>query len=178
MIIAVTGRISAGETTLCELLERKGFQRLSLSDILRDMLREQGRPVVRENLRKLGDSLRKKMGKAAIAKLAWEKMKGGGNWVVDSVYTYEEGKFLRDRGAYLVGVVAPIELRYQRSLERGDRYSSIQEFLEDDEKDQELGIDKMVAEADFVVSNDGTIEQLEKKVEAMLKAISSSPSQS
>ncbi len=178
MIIAVTGRISAGETTLCELLERRGFKRLSLSDILRDMLREQGKPVVRENLRKLGDSLRKKMGKAAIAKLAWEKMKGGGDWVVDSVYTYEEGEFLRSKGAYLVGVVAPVELRYQRSLNRGDGYSSIQEFLEDDEKDRELGIDRMVAEADFVISNDGTIKQLEEKVEGMLKTISSSPSRS
>jgi dephospho-CoA kinase len=175
MIIAVTGRMSAGETAFCKIVEKKGLKRLSLSDILREKLREQGKPVVRENLIELGDSLRKEMGEAAMAKLAWEKIGGGGDWVLDSIYAVKEAEFLRDKGAYLVGITAPAGLRFKRSLARGEKFPSLEEFIKFDDYDQRWGIDKMVGDADFVVSNDGTLEDLEKHAESILKTISSYP---
>jgi len=172
MILAVTGRISAGETTLCEIFERKGFRRLSLSDMLRERLREQGKPVVRETLLELGDSLRKETGMAALAILAWEKVSKG-DWIIDSIYTIEEAEFFRKKGAYVIGVTAPAKARFERTRARGEKFSSLEEFIKFDDYDQRWGIDKIVSEADFIISNDGTIEDLEGCADLVLETISS-----
>lgn len=176
MIIAVTGRISAGETTFCEILEKNGFKRVSLSDIIREKLREQGKPVVRENLIELGDKIREERGKAGLAMIAWERMKEG-DWVVDSIYVPEEFEFLKSKGAYIVGIVAPARVRYERTKNRGEKFSSLEEFIKFDDFDQRWGIDKMVQEADFIIENDGTLEDFEGSVEVVLEAISSSRAQ-
>lgn len=176
MIIAVTGRICAGETSFCKVLEKRGFKRISLSDIIREKLREQGKPVVRKNMDELGDNIRKEKGKAWLAKVALETMKEG-NWVIDSVYVPEEGELIRSRGGYIVGIVAPPKIRYERAKARGDKYKGLEDFVKLDDFDQRWGIDKMVEDADFIISNDGTLEDFENSVELVLETISSSHAQ-
>jgi dephospho-CoA kinase len=172
VIIAVSGRMSAGETTVCEVLETKGFNRLSLSDILREKLRDRGKEITRANLQYLGDKLRNENGMDVLARLALEKTDGG-DWALDSIYTVEEGKYLRGNGAYLLYVTAPVEIRYKRALGRGEKYSNMQEFIEVDKEDSSRGIHKMSGEADFVVSNDGTIEELSENLDKIVETISS-----
>ena len=174
MIIAVTGGIGAGESTFTELLEKRGFQKISHSDILRDILREQGKPVTRENLRALGDELRKKYGGDAVSRLVWKKIQGKGNWVIDSLYTTEEARFLRSKGSVIVGITADAKTRYERVKKRGDRFRSFKEFLEADKHDRESGIDQILQDADFIISNDGTLEELEQAIDSLISYLSQS----
>ena len=177
MIVTVTGSIGAGETTFSDILEKRGFRKISLSDILREKLREMGKPVIRENLRELGDKLREEHGKEALAKLAWEKMKSGGDWVVDSVMALEEAEFLKGKGAHTAGITAPDMVRYERIKARGDEFSSFEEFIKVDNHDKTVGVDTILENADFLISNDGTVEDLEEVADLIIKTISSSPSQ-
>ncbi|MYB53186.1 MAG: AAA family ATPase, partial [Acidobacteriia bacterium] len=50
MIIGLTGTNGSGKTVACELLQRKGFQFYSLSDVIREELAEKGLAANRENL--------------------------------------------------------------------------------------------------------------------------------
>ena len=75
----------------------------------------------------------------------------------------------------MLGIIAPVELRYRRLVERkreGEEELSFEKFVEMDKRDRELGIDQVVSEADFIIENDSTIEELEKGVEEIIKTIS------
>jgi len=104
-----------------------------------------------------------------------------GNVVVDSIRSYGEVKFLKEKeGVILVGVVAPRKLRFQRIQERtreGDPLSW-EEFVRLDEKDFKSGkgengrnIKKCLGSADFLLENIGTKEELISKVEGILAKI-------
>lgn len=175
MMFLVTGPLAAGETTVSRILQDKGFRRISLSDLLRERLQEQGKEVSRDNLRALGDELREKLGMSALAQLAWERMREepDADWVVESVYTTEEAEFLRDKGALLLAVTAPEKVRYERSKARDGEFSSIGEFREADANDKELGIGSMMGDADFLLLNDGSLDELDDMVDAVLKSLTS-----
>ena len=181
MIVTVTGTIGAGETVLCDIFQEKGFKKVSLSDILREKLREMGKPVIRDNLRELGDSLRKKNGPAALAELAWEKVKSGGNWVVDSVMSKGEMDFLKEKGAYSIGITAPDKVRYKRVIGRDKgsqkKFPSFEEFISIDNHDRTIGVDEILENADIIINNDGTIENLKEIVDMVIETISSSRAQ-
>lgn len=181
MIITVTGTIGAGETVLCDIFEEKGFKKVSLSDILREKLREMGKPVIRDNLRDLGDSLRKQNGPDALAKLAWEKIKSGGNWVVDAVMSKGELDFLKSKGSYSIGVTAPDKVRYERVIGRDEstqrKFPSFEEFINIDNHDRTIGVDEILENADIIINNDGTVESLKEIVDMIIETISSSHAQ-
>ncbi len=175
MIVGVSGPIGAGKTTVCNIFVKKGFRYVSLSDILREECRKRGLEVNRENLRKLGDDLRRELGKAALAVLAHERMQEG-NWVVDSIRVPEEVQFLKSKGAHTIGVIAPLEIRYERVMERKrDGSMDLKEFEEVDRHDRSLGIDDILRDADYIIVNDGTLEELESNVENLISLLSQTP---
>jgi dephospho-CoA kinase len=155
------------------MLKKKGYKAISLSDILRSEVRSEKKEITRENLRAKGDELRKKHGKAALAVIAWDKIKGGGNWTVESILVTEEMEFLKSKGAKSIAVTAPEKLRYERALSRGrDSFKTFEEFLIADKKDKELGLDEMIEKSDLLISNDGTSEELEEIADLIAKNFS------
>jgi dephospho-CoA kinase len=169
-VLAVVGTLASGSTTFCEMLKKKGFETISLSDILREQVRSEGKELTRENLRAKGDELRRRHGKAALAILAWDRIKGKGSWIIESVMVTEEMEFLKSKGAKSVAVTAPEALRYERAVSRGrDKFKTFEEFLEADRKDRELGLDGMIDGADIVISNDGTSGELEEIADLIAK---------
>ena len=176
MIIAVTGSIAAGETTVCGIFETLGFNKISLSDMLRREAKKRNLSAERDNLRSIGDELRKNQGKDVLAKLAYELMDDK-NWVVDSVLSYEEGQFLKSKGALIIGVMAPVNARYERSRDKLEENLNMEAFLKKDEHDRGIGVDALVDEADFVINNDGTLKELEDMISLIIETISSSHAQ-
>jgi len=175
MIIGVSGPIGAGKTTICEILKARGFRYISLSDVLREECIKRGLNLERKNLRRVGDELRKRYGKAALAIIAWKRIEKNGNWVIDSIRVPEEAEYFKKKGAFILGVYAPAKIRYERIRARGrDLYKSFEEFRREDEHDRALGIDQILKNADFIILNDGTMEELEENVDMLLNFISSS----
>ncbi|MBR9680029.1 MAG: dephospho-CoA kinase [Candidatus Altiarchaeota archaeon] len=171
MIIAVSGGIGAGETTLAKLFKKKGFSLVSESDLLRKMLKKQGEPITRENLRELGDKLRKDKGPAVLAEMAWSQIKSG-DWVIDALYTLAEFQFLKSKKVVVIAVTAPVELRFKRATARGDSYKHLEEFVQADKKDSELGIKKIIEQADFLIENSGTLDELAEMVDGIISCLS------
>ena len=178
MIIGLTGKNGAGKTEICKYLKSKGFNFYSLSDILRDELKKRGEEVTRENLISIGNELRKIYGASVLANKLLEKVDEE-VFVVDSIRNPEEVKEFRKRKKFfLIGVEAPIELRYKRIQERkrAEDKLSFEEFkkyeeIENTNSPSSQQLDNCIKLADKVIENGSTLEELHKKVDDALKEI-------
>ncbi|MBI4863183.1 MAG: hypothetical protein HY815_23390 [Candidatus Riflebacteria bacterium] len=66
-IFGITGRNCAGKDSVADVLERRGYERHSLSDALRMELGERGATITRSALIEIGRELRESEGPAVLA---------------------------------------------------------------------------------------------------------------
>lgn len=176
MIIGVTGPIGSGKTTASELFKKYfKFNRTSLSDGLRDKLKENGIEITRDNLRKAGDQLRTEFGEGVLSRRAIKKIQDDEeNWVIESVRSPEEASEIRKKGI-MIGITAPDKTRYKRTVkrgrERGEVDLSFDDFMEKDLNDREIGIDDALKLCDYILDNDGTREDLKRRLEELLNQL-------
>ncbi|MFB0564981.1 MAG: AAA family ATPase [Candidatus Aminicenantaceae bacterium] len=173
-LIGLTGTNGAGKGVVAAYLVKKGFSYFSLSDLIRDEVRKKGEEVSRNNLIKMGNHLREKFGADILARLVKKRIKGKA--VIDSIRNPKEVEFFRRQKDFiLVAVDAPVKVRYKRAKRRGreESASNYQEFIRKEqeemtnsEKGQQLH--NCMNMADVTIINDGTLEDLHQKVEALL----------
>jgi dephospho-CoA kinase len=177
MIIGLTGANASGKGEAGSYLKSKGFQYYSLSDTLREEARAKGVEPLRENLIKLGNELREKNGPSVLANLAIKKIEDKNDYVViDSIRNPFEIKALRKlNGFTLIGVDAPLEIRFERAVARnrpGDP-ETLEEFVEKEKKENTAAstnqqLEKCLKLADKIIINDSTIEELHKKIDLVI----------
>lgn len=176
MIVGVTGPIGSGKTTASELFKKHfNFNQTSLSDALRDKLKEDGIKITRDNLRNEGDKLRTEFGKGILSKRALKKVKTDDeDWVIESVRSPEEASEIQKRGI-MIGITAPDRTRYERTVKRGrdteEVNLSFEDFKKKDSRDREIGIDDALKLCDYILDNDGTREDLKMRLEELLTQI-------
>ncbi len=173
-LIGLTGTNGSGKGEAAAYLKKKGYAYFSLSDVIRDALRKDGIEDTRDNLIEKGNELRKKYGPAILARMAMERVEGKA--VIDSIRNPSEVEYLRQRKEFiLLAIEAPVELRYERVKRRGrqESASTLEEFIKkekeemtDSEKEQQLH--SCMKMADFVIMNDGTLEDLHLKLEEIV----------
>ena len=125
MIIGLTGKNASGKGEAANYLKTKGFIYYSLSDVIREEATKRNLEHSRDNLINLGNELRKKFGTSYLAKEINNKIKiqlnknNSQNFVIDSIRSpYEAKELMKNKDFLLVGVDAPVELRFKRLLER------------------------------------------------------------
>jgi dephospho-CoA kinase len=173
-LIGLTGTNGAGKGEVAAYLGRRGYARVSLSDVLRDRLRAAGRTESRDNLIAEGNALRKAQGPDILARLVLEKVHGP--TVIDSIRNPHEVAFLRrQEGFFLVAVDAPPAVRFERVRKRGreESASTLEEFLakERQERTSDPGaqqIDRCMRLADAAIVNDGPLAELHRRLEEIL----------
>ncbi len=176
VIVGLTGPIAGGKGVVAEWLKKKGFFYTSTSDRVREEIVRRGEEITRERLQQVADELREKYGPAVLAKRSWKLViqKKAKRAVIDSIRGEAEVDFLKSKpGFVLIGVTAPRKLRYQRLVARGRESDPLswEKFLEIDKKDFKSGrgkfgrnIKKCLKKADFLIVNDASLEELEKKI--------------
>lgn len=177
MIIGLTGTICAGKGEIVKYLKSKGFEYFVYSDILREEAEKRGIEPTRENLQKLGSSMKIEYGNGVLSRKILEKIKTN-KAVVDGVRTPSEVRELRKAGNFfLIGVNAPQRLRYERLRKRG-REGDPTDFrrfkradnLENRGKTEGQQINKCLKMADFLIINNGSLDDLKKKVDKVLES--------
>ncbi len=177
MIVGITGENCAGKTTAAEFLKRKGFEYLSLSDVIRDELKKDNKDITRQALVDMGNLLRKKYGPGALAIKTLEKIKPHKNYVVDSIRNPHEVEVLRRNDRFiLLYITAPPELRFERMKSRNREYDpkTFEEFLkferlEKENKDEnKQNLSKTAQLADIKIVNDSSLEDFEKTLTGIL----------
>jgi dephospho-CoA kinase len=174
MVLGLTGPNAAGKGEVADYLRARGFTVHSLSDVVREEARLRGLPPEREHLIRVGNLLRKQSGAGVLAERILPRL--GARMVVDSVRNPAEVTVLRRLPRFvLLGVDAPVEVRFERSLRRarpGDP-RTLEEFRErerqenaSDPEGQQL--DATFRLADRIIENDGSREDLHVRIEAAL----------
>jgi dephospho-CoA kinase len=188
MIIGLTGKNASGKGEAANYLKTKGFAYCSLSDEIREEAANRGLEPSRDNLINLGNKLRKEFGPeylaAKINKKIEEQLNKNKetNFVIDSIRSpYEAKELMKNRDFILIGVDAPIELRFKRLLERnraGDA-KTLDEFRQQEQRENLNNAANQQLDATFklsqkIILNDSLLEELHKKIDSLLLQLKNS----
>jgi dephospho-CoA kinase len=178
MIVGVAGRNGAGKGEVIRLLEQRGFAAHSLSDVIREVLRERGLEESRELMIETGRELRQQGGPGILGERLLGLMDPARDHAVDSVRHPAEVEALRAGGQkfLLLWVEADEARRFDRMVERGR--SGDPETIERlrELEGRELGsadpaaqqLDAVRAISDTIVKNNRDLDELKAAVEAAL----------
>jgi len=190
MIIGVVGKIASGKTTIAKFFEEKGFCRISCSDPLIDLLThnlseyswlpeipEKSEPT-RDKLIEYGRHLKETFGEDILIRLALDKKRNCENVVIDGVRSRGEIEAIKKRGGFIIYVEARPEIRYERLKRRNAGKDKViknfGDFLKADEAEEKLyHTSKLKNLADFLIVNEGTLEELKTKVEEIITFLTS-----
>ena len=189
MIIGVVGKIAAGKTTVAKFFEEKGFCRVSCSDPLIDLLThnvsdyswipelpEKAEPT-REKLIEFGKYMKDKYGGDILIRLAVDKKRNCEKVVIDGVRSREEIEAIKRLGGKVIYVEAKPEIRFERLMKRkASKDRGIKTFEDframDDAEERLYHTSELKDLADYVIVNEGTLEELREKVERIIEELS------
>ncbi|NOZ80882.1 MAG: AAA family ATPase [DPANN group archaeon] len=180
MIVGLTGPNAAGKGEAAAFFRKRGFTYLSLSDIIREEATRRGIEHSRTNLILIGNELRHTSGFGVLASRTNEKIRElPGDVVVDSIRSpYEVEELRKNEHFFLLGIDAPVDLRFQRARLRGriENALSLEEFrmMEAKENTQTKGNQQLSATfalADRVIMNDGSLEDFHRKLDKFLAGL-------
>ena len=195
LYIGLSGTVMAGKGIVRGLLtKRYSAHTFSLSDMLREEADRRGVEKTRQALTDIADELRLKRGNGVLAEISLEKiskMKEHHDVIImDSIRNPGEVEMLRTalkRHFFLIFIDAPIDIRYQRSLERkreGEGGKTFMEFEAKDREEMRGRSDRLIVDerghhgemidygvnlgackrsANKILINDSTLQELEKK---------------
>jgi dephospho-CoA kinase len=179
MILGITGPNASGKGEVSRYLVSKGYRYRSLSDILREISTKKGIEPTRENLIRLGNEMRSEKGAGILAVMALKRLNPEENTVVDSIRNPFEIEVLRKMpGFFLIGVDAPVELRFERLRRRkrsGDP-KTIKELIDNEAAEnidarENQQLTKCLEMADFTIINDSSIKKLHRKIDDIIEKI-------
>lgn len=177
MIFGLTGPNASGKGEVAAYLTALGYELHSLSDVVREEALRAGLGVERDHLIRTGNRLRREEGAGALALRILPRL--GPRAVVDSIRHPEEVRVLRGRPDFrLLGVDAPVEIRFERARRRGrpgdpeelSAFRSMEEREQGREPDGQ-DLSGTFALADHVLSNEGSIDALRERVDGLLERL-------
>ncbi len=183
MIIGLTGTLASGKGTVSEFLVERGFGHYSAREFLTREIIKRGLKVNRDNMVFVANDLRERYSPSYVAiKLYEEAAEKGGNCVIESLRTPGEVETLKEKkDFYLIATDADSKARYERAIKRMSETDKIsfEEFLANEKREMQSeekhkqNIKKCMEMADFLITNDGSVEEFRKKIEDVLKKIES-----
>lgn len=179
MIIGITGTDGAGKGTVVALLKKHGYTHYSSREFIVAEIERQGLEVTRNQTRLTANEMRATYGNAVVVLKAFERAaeEGQENVVIESVRALAEAEFLHERNAILLSVDAAPEIRYKRVQARRSHTDKVsyEQFLEHEELEKNdpdphgMQKAKVMEMADYTITNNGTVEELQQQVESFLQ---------
>jgi len=175
-ILGFVGELSSGKDVSKKYLEdHYGASCHRFSTILRDVLGRLYLPIVRENLQELSFALRQRFGEDLLAKIIAEDVKNDPHEiiVVDGIRRDADMVYLKNLpGFVLISLEVDSRTRYERLVKRqenaDDASKTYEQFLVDGTKEAESEIPKVMAEANYKLNNNGTLDELYQQIEAII----------
>ena len=172
-VIGITGHPASGKDTVAAYLVFRGFSKISMGDILREEMTAQGIPIDRSHMNEFAKKVRAERGNGYLSEEIVRRVKG--NTTIAGVRNTSEVVIFRNglgENFKLLAVETPLETRYARAKARGrigDDVSFEQFKIEDErERAAQSGsheVSTVIESADMSLQNDGTMEDLYKKVD-------------
>ncbi|MEK4970691.1 hypothetical protein MKX29_24105 [Cytobacillus sp. FSL R7-0696] len=182
--VAICGQIRSGKDSMSNhLVERHAFQKFAFADGMKRLLHElfpeiPSSPKPRRAYQVFGEGMRSldipnaqhvwinSCMRKVDAHIWWhsEVDNRGANVVITDLRTPEEYEHLRADGYTIIRVTAPLEIRKARAIAAGDSF---------DEKDLDHETERHIEgfDVDYEIVNDGNIDELYAKVDAVMDEI-------
>lgn len=180
-VIGIIGEQAGGKGAVSGIIIKNfGGARLRTSDILRRTLDDIYIEFNRPNLIKLAITLKNNFGQAVLMESMLKEVEKTDSdlIVVDGIRMPGDTEpFKREYGNdfKLIYVTADAKVRYERSRARGEKAeeakASFEEFLAKDGEETEKYIPEVGKTADFTINNDGTKDDLEKRIIEIMEKI-------
>ncbi|MCS7098088.1 MAG: AAA family ATPase [Candidatus Methanomethyliaceae archaeon] len=165
-LFCITGMPGAGKSIIASVAESIGLKVIAMGDVIREEARRRGISESPESLGELMLALRREEGPEAIAKRCIEKLSDEVA-IIEGIRSLEELDFFKSKAEVcLIAVHASPLTRFKRLLKRGrpDDPKNLEEFIIRDMREIRIGIGSVIALADIMFINEGTIEELVEKV--------------
>lgn len=182
MIIGITGTDGSGKGTVVDyLVVEKGFTHYSARAIWIEEINRRGIETTRANMRIVANEMRAEHGNDFLITYYFRKIyeEGTQNAIIESIRAVDEAITLKKNGGILIAVDADQKLRYERVKERRSESDTVSfeqfvahEALESDDPDPHgMQKSKVIAMADYVITNNGTLGELHEKIETVFQQV-------
>lgn len=181
-IIAVVGMSGSGKSVIVDHLTDKGYPKVYFGGMVYKEMEKRG--IIRtedgESEKKFREEIRQKEGKDWVVRQAIEEAKdlinaGQKRIILDGVYSWTEYKILKHEFPTcltFIAIVVDKHLRYDRVAKRPGRAFDGKAIRERDRSEIEnLEKGGPIVAADYYVLNNGTIEDVQQRVDQILKEI-------
>ena len=177
IILGIAGEIASGKGTTAQYLtEKHSASTYRFSTALRDLANRMYLEESRENLQKLSTIFRENFDDNILSMVIYKDVERDKGQVIaiDGVRRMADIEFLKRLPEFkLVYIDASMENRYQRITKRGenvdDNSKTFEDFKKDHEREAELQIKDLKNKADFVVDNNGTMEELYAQIDKIIQ---------
>jgi dephospho-CoA kinase len=178
-IIAFTGMPASGKSEAVQLAKDKGIPVIRMGDLVWEETKRQGKQLDDKNVGSVATNMRKKHGMDVWARRTVEKihsLKKASHLVIDGVRNMEEIEYFKKElglDFFVVAIDAPDELRRKRAIARGrtDDSKDLKDLDERDKREISWGLQKVIADADIVTPNNGSLEEFRKQVLTLLNTL-------
>jgi dephospho-CoA kinase len=179
IIIGLVGEAAAGKGTVAAFLNDKyGASTHTFSKSMKDCVQRLYLPLSRENIAAFSTLTRKAYGEDLYARVVAKDCEADahGIIVVDGIRLVADMSALKDLpGFHLIYVTAPVEIRWKRARNRGEKAGesemSLEQFKQEELLPTELAIKSIGEGAEFTVENSGDFAELYTTMESILEFV-------
>lgn len=165
----------SGKGAFQRIFQRMGYPVVIMGDEVREEAKRINNTPTPENLGKIMIQLRESDGPAAIAKRCIPKLKKKTEKIVgiDGIRSLSEVKEFKKHFPNFVTIAihASPQTRYERlsRRKRSDDPQSWETFSQRDQRELGVGMGDVIATADYMIVNEGSLIQLKRKIHQILK---------
>jgi dephospho-CoA kinase len=176
-IVAFAGMPGSGKTAAVKVALDRGIQVLRMGDSVWDEVKRRDLPLKAEVVGQVADEMRESHGPDVWARRTLRKVDPDAKLVViDGLRSMAELVVFKNalgNDFVVVHIQCPTDVRLERVTGRGreDDTASVEAFRARDERELSWGLGEVLEEADVVISNTGTEQELRINVAFLLNDI-------
>ena len=176
-IIAFTGMPFSGKTEAVKIANNMNIDVIRMGDIVWEEVKKKGLELNDKNVGFIANQMREEFGQNIWAIKTIEKIKSNyknSTIIIDGIRNFNEIKtFKRNltNDFTLIAIISTDENRHKRALSRGRKDDSkiLNEIKKRDEREISWGIKDAIKLADYKISNNGSINDLNYEIKEIIK---------
>jgi dephospho-CoA kinase len=176
-VLVLCGPPGSGKGVVARVASERGMSILSLGDIVRAEMMSRGLSETPENVGLTALSMREEHGEEIVVERLIPSLTSAleeSDVLIDGMRQPEEMEHLRQHveDVTVVAMSASRGLRMEWLEERGrGEDGGVTEFAAREEREWGWGLEMLIEQADAIVLNDGSLEELESRSEMILEAL-------